>query len=95
MHTGKLIFQFNDSNRAIKIHDPRLPFDWPGYQVQRHYAGRDLMIEVANPNGSAMGIASANLNGASLPVENGSTLIPRGRLLEMPAGTILIKVTLN
>ncbi len=58
--------------------DPCIPGDWGGFKVSRTFRGRQIEIEVKNPNGVNRGVVSMTLNGEALP----GNLLPADRLGE-------------
>jgi len=60
--------------------DPCIPADWPEYTVHRSFNGASLRITVKNPDRKTHAVRAATLDGQPLPVDNGSTRIPRQQL---------------
>lgn len=56
--------------------DPCLPSDWPGYKAERTFRGKQVSIEVKNPNGNCKGVARLTLNGE----EFDGNLVPTDKL---------------
>jgi cellobiose phosphorylase len=46
--------------------DPCIPQNWPGFKATRRFRGKDIEIEVKNPNGVCKGVKSLTLNGEKL-----------------------------
>ena len=51
--------------------DPCIPRNWPGFQVSFRYRGTRYEIAVENPRGVNRGLASLQLDGETLPAEQG------------------------
>jgi cellobiose phosphorylase len=43
--------------------DPRIPSEWKGFKLTRHFRGAQYMIEVSNPKGLNMGVKSMLVDG--------------------------------
>ncbi len=55
---------------------PCFPKDWPEMQATLAQASGALLITIANPGRSGLGIAAANLDGVDLPVRDGRLRLP-------------------
>lgn len=56
--------------------DPCIPREWPGFRMRRRFRGKDLTIEVRNPERVCRGVRALTVDGE--PVEGG--LVPAERL---------------
>lgn len=50
---------------GLKI-DPKIPSEWPGFTMQRHFRGNDYIIEVSNPDKVGQGVRSITLDGRAV-----------------------------
>ncbi|MBN2045700.1 MAG: glycosyl transferase [Anaerolineales bacterium] len=58
--------------------DPCIPSDWKGFKAVRRFRGKQVRIEVQNPEGACKGVASVTLNGETLA----DNLIPADKLVD-------------
>jgi cellobiose phosphorylase len=56
--------------------DPCIPSTWRGFKATRRFRGREMQIDVRNPDGICRGVKTLTLNGETLT----DNLIPAGRL---------------
>jgi cellobiose phosphorylase len=56
--------------------DPCIPRAWKGFKATRQFRGKQIEIEVTNPEGVCQGVSSLTLNGQPMPGE----FIPADRL---------------
>jgi cyclic beta-1,2-glucan synthetase len=63
---------------ADLILDPCIPKDWPEYTLtlEQGQGGQSCVIAVQNPNFTGSGVASAQLNGADVPITEGKLILP-------------------
>ncbi len=59
---------------ATLVMDPCIPRDWPRYEIDFRYRSARYEIVVENPNGVSRGMASAELDGRTLPA--GDAAVP-------------------
>ena len=52
--------------------DPKIPSDWKGFKLTRHFRGAQYVIEVNNPKGLNMGVKSMLVDGKKI----GANVIP-------------------
>ena len=52
--------------------DPCIPRAWPGYEIDFRYHSAKYEIVVENPQGVSRGVASAELDGVTLPGDGAS-----------------------
>ena len=65
---------------ASLVLDPCIPRRWPGFEVTVHYRGARYDIAVLNPAGVNRGLVSLELDGESLPAQQGRVpLVADGR----------------
>lgn len=71
------VLGFNLVDRHIVL-KPRIANDWPGYKIiyQLTDGKTRFLIDVLNPNRQASKVRSANLDGQSLSIDDGSVCIP-------------------
>jgi cellobiose phosphorylase len=62
--------------------DPCIPSSWPGYEMERVFRDKKLMIRVTNPNKKCRGVKSLSVNGKSIP----GNLLP---LAEVKDGAVI------
>ncbi|MCY1705072.1 GH36-type glycosyl hydrolase domain-containing protein [Pannonibacter sp. SL95] len=55
--------------------DPCFPRRWPKVKANITLEGQRLLVTILNPGGSGHGIASADLDGVNLPVEDGKLVL--------------------
>jgi cellobiose phosphorylase len=58
--------------------DPCIPKNWPGFTVRRRFRGKNVEIEVQNPNAVSGGVKSLTVDGATLA----GNLVPLEKLTE-------------
>jgi N,N'-diacetylchitobiose phosphorylase len=58
--------------------DPCIPSAWPGFKATRRFRGREIQIEVQNPDGVCRGVKSLTLNGKALA----GNLVPASELAD-------------
>jgi N,N'-diacetylchitobiose phosphorylase len=47
--------------------DPCIPKNWPGFEMQRNFRGKNITIKIANPAGKNKGILELKVNGKVIP----------------------------
>jgi cyclic beta-1,2-glucan synthetase len=69
-----------ENGKTLTI-QPCVPKDWPGFKIRYRIPGEKTRyeIEVVNPEGRTLEVASGQIDGDPVPIENGVARIPLSR----------------